>query len=105
MFTRRELAKIVAGASALTSVTVARPRPQTADRISQAEIAALLGLETEKHRIALAFRRRLAAGATFETGQYELRPSAETLDDLEMDATDCAAFNCPGFDRVGYARS
>ncbi len=99
MLSRRELAKVVAGAAALNSVAVAHADELPKDVITQPEIAALFHLETAKEVIAREFKRRLEAGATIEDGKYKLKPSMETLEEMQDSDLACG-FNCPGFDSV-----
>jgi hypothetical protein len=90
----RELAAVIATAAALSKVAATHkdelaeelasiPR----DEITQWEIEALYGLETAGNALALSFRRRLAAGATVESGEYSIKAEQyATLEDAEQEA-------------------
>jgi hypothetical protein len=51
--------------------------------IRQWEIAAFYRLEKAKDALALAFKRRIEAGAQIEAGQYYLEPEDDTVYELE----------------------
>ncbi len=84
MLSRRELAKVVAGAAALNSVAAAHAdqmpvrtvTPKPADVITQSEIREILDAELMMQVRVYRLRRRLLDGATVEAGPCSLRNEA-----------------------------
>ena len=77
------------------------PENAPKDEILQDEIAALYHLEASKDIVALSFRRRIAAGASIEQGEYVLEPSRATIEELEKRQV-LIDFNIPAFDTVAW---
>lgn len=106
--TKRELAGLIAGAAAVNAVigriSVEDPEEMPTDQIRQWEISALWHLEAAKDALALAFKRRLEAGATIQPGPYTLDPDGDTLEDVEDYQAEYrgGSFNCVGFNEVGW---
>ena len=105
--TKKELAGLIAGAAAVNAVigriSVEDPEEMPTDQIRQWEISALWHLESAKDALALAFKRRLEAGATIQPGPYTLDPDGDTMEDLEDYQAEYrgGSFNSVGFTEVG----
>ena len=104
--TKQEIRSLLAGATAANAI-VSRiekddPDEITRDEIRQWEIKAFYALDMAKEVIALAFKRRLEAGASVQAGVYRLEPDSETLEDLQANMLEYqgGGFNTTGFDNV-----